>query len=357
MPLENLQNYKILSILGARYLLAISPESRRSIEQATLDGAETDATPLIRGADGWLGYGASKAARGGFILKKPASYEVSLIQAEILLKPSTNYEISFIASANADLSQTPCNIDLYALPSYISAETTRQLSKIGNESCHYRVVINSGAVAPVRGFVRLYTQSLQPIEVRDLEVKELGDDKAFRRVATTSNGVAIFENPNALPRFRFAHRVVPALNLEDAICQMRQCEFDPSDQAIVEGIGSGGEAAPGRFLSERLEDTRLEWDVETSGRSFLVVADSFFPGWIATVDGSPATIYPVYGCLRGLWVPKAGRHHVEMRFVLHTLYAGLGGTSVGFLLLGTLLFRDRWGRRPGASKGKGERGE
>ena len=66
---------------------------------------------------------------------------------------------------------------------------------------------------------------------------------------------------------------------------MRQPGFDPADEAIVEGIDSGGDVAPGKFLNERLEDTRLELDVETSGRSFLVVADSFFPGWTATVDG------------------------------------------------------------------------
>ena len=358
MPSENLQNYKILSLLGTRYLMAVSPESIRSVEQATLDGPEIDGESLVRpGADIWLAYGASKTNGNGFILKKPANEKASVIQTEIPLRPNNRYEISFLSQTDADLSETPCYIDLFALPSYFSAETTRLLFKLAHQPCRYRVVINSGPTAPARGFVRVYTQSVWPIEVRDLQVKELGgdNDKAFRFVTTTLNGVAIFENPNALPRFRFAHRVVPALSLDDAICQMRQPEFDPADQAIVEGIESGGVAAPGRLISERLEDTKMEWEVETSGRSFLVVADSFFPDWIATVDGNPATIYPVYGCLRGLWVPTSGRHHVEMRFAPRTLYAGLGATGIGLLFLGILFFRDRKALAPPKSYGSGER--
>lgn len=117
---------------------------------------------------------------------------------------------------------------------------------------------------------------------------------------------------------------------------MNQPEFDPAEEAIVEGIDSASDVAPGRFLSERLEDTRLEWDVETSGRSFLVVADSFLPGWTATVDGMPAPIRAVYGCVRGISIGTAGRHQVEMSFVPRTLPAGLGGTGIGLLLLGVL---------------------
>jgi hypothetical protein len=251
-----------------------------------------------------------------------------------------------MANADGSLNQTPFVIDLYAMPSYPSAETTRSLGTFGKEPCQYRVVINSGAAAPTRALVRVYTRSASPIEVRDLQVKELegGRAKAFYAVAATADGITIFENPNALPRFRFVHRVIPARNLDDALCLMNQPEFDPAEEAIVEGIDSASNVAPGRFLSERLEDTRLEWDVETSGRSFLVVADSFFPGWTATVDGTPAPIHAVYGCVRGISIGTAGRHHVEMSFVPRTLPAGLGGAGIGLLLLGVLWLGDRPGR-------------
>jgi hypothetical protein len=36
MSVANLQNYKMLSLLGTHYLMVLTPESRRSIEQTTI---------------------------------------------------------------------------------------------------------------------------------------------------------------------------------------------------------------------------------------------------------------------------------------------------------------------------------
>ncbi len=171
-----------------------------------------------------------------------------------------------------------------------------------------------------------------------------GSVKAFSPVAATSNGITIFENPNALARFRFARRITPARNLDEAISSMSLPGFDPHDEAVVEGIQSAEPTAPGNILSERLENTRLAWDVETFGRSFLIVADSFFPGWTATVDGRQVPIYAVYGCVRGISIEKAGRHHVEFLFIPPALSGALACTGVGLLLLGMLWIGDRTGR-------------
>jgi hypothetical protein len=210
MTLLNLQNFKMLSLLGARYLMVLSPESRRYIEQVTLDSTESQ-----------------------------------------------------------------------------------------------------------------------------------GPVKAYSAVAVTANGITIFENPNALARFRFAGHVTPARNLDEALSLMRLPGFDPRYEAVVEGIKSAEPTAPGNILSERLEQTRLAWDVETFGRSFLILADSFFPGWTATVDGRPVPIYAVYGCVRGISIENTGRHHVEFRFAPPALYSGLAGTGIGLLFLGMLCLGDR----------------
>jgi hypothetical protein len=347
MPAVNLQNYKLLSLLGTRYLMVLLPETRHLIEETILDLAESNEMVLIGpDVDSWRVDGASKAADAAFTLQKADNANYSLIQTDVPLKPNSNYEVSFVASGDTDLRGTPLYIDLYAMPSYVSAETTRLLTALSKEPCRYSVVINSGPAAPARATARLYTQSASPIRLRDLHVKELEGSplKAFSAVAETTNGVTIFENANALPRFRFVRRVIPARAVDDAMCLMRQPDFDPANQAVVEGIDGAEDLAPGRFLSERIENTQLQWEVETSGRSFLVVADSYCPGWTATVDGRPASIHPVYGCVRGIFIETAGRHHIEMRFVPRTLYAGIGCTGLGFLALGILWYGDRTGR-------------
>jgi Bacterial membrane protein YfhO len=167
--------------------------------------------------------------------------------------------------------------------------------------------------------------------------------KVFSPIAVTPNGITIFENPTVLPRFRFVQRIRPAQDLDDALSWMNCPDFDPAEEAVVEGINTDLQMASGNILGEKLEATELQWEVETSGRSFFVVADSFFPGWTATVDGQPAPIYAVYGCVRGIQIQTAGRHRVEMRFVPPGLAAGLACTSAGFLLLCLLWLGDRTG--------------
>jgi hypothetical protein len=169
-------------------------------------------------------------------------------------------------------------------------------------------------------------------------------EKVFSLVAVTPNGITIFENPSALSRFRFVRRIAPAQDLDDALSLMNRPDFNPAQEAVVEGISTERQMSPGTILSEKLEATKLQWEVETSGRSFFVVADSFFPGWTAVVDRQPTPIFAVYGCVRGIQIQTAGRHHVEMRFVPPGLATGLACTSVGLLILSILWLGDRTGR-------------
>jgi hypothetical protein len=167
--------------------------------------------------------------------------------------------------------------------------------------------------------------------------------QAFVPAAVTPNGITIFENPNALPRFRFVRQLTSAKDLHNALLLMDRPGFNPAQEAVVEGIDGDQQMAPGALLSEKLAPMRLQWEMETSGRSFLVVADSFFPGWTATVDEQVVPIHAVYGCVRGILIETAGLHHVEMRFVPPGLNAGLAGTGIGLLLLGLLWVGNRSG--------------
>ncbi len=197
----------------------------------------------------------------------------------------------------------------------------------------------------VRYLMVLSAESRQAIEsVRRPPHANEGEIEAFTPAAVTSNGITIFENPSVLPRFRFISKVTPALDLNDALSLMKRPDFNPAEEAVVEGLNGETQMSTGRITSEQLETTRLRWEVEASGRSLFVVADSFFPGWIATVDGRPTQIYAVYGCVRGILIETSGPHHIEMRFVPPGLGLGVTCTAGGLLLLGILWFGDRTGR-------------
>jgi len=70
-------------------------------------------------------------------------------------------------------------------------------------------------------------------------------------------------------------------------------------------------------------------------RGMVIDADTYFPGWVATVDGQPAPVYEAYGFLRGV-VVEAGAHCIEMRYRPKSVYWGAALTALGLLGAGLL---------------------
>jgi hypothetical protein len=66
---------------------------------------------------------------------------------------------------------------------------------------------------------------------------------------------------------------------------------------------------------------------------FIVFSEAYYEnGWQATIDGTPATIYPVNYMLRGLKVP-AGKHTITFRFEPEVVKQGSTITLVSSILL------------------------
>jgi hypothetical protein len=201
------------------------------------------------------------------------------------------------------------------------------------------------SVLGTRFLLVLSPESKKVIEAASSAFGSNGMVAAYSLAGTTPNGITIYENSQALPRFRFVKRIIAARDLEDALFIMNVRGFDPANEAIVENFDSKEHLATGKIVAEQIENTRLNLDVETAGRGFLIVADSFFPGWTASVDGKVTPIFPAYGCVRGISIETAGKHHVEFRFFPKTLIAGLLSTGLGMLLVGLMWFGERVGPR------------
>jgi hypothetical protein len=103
----------------------------------------------------------------------------------------------------------------------------------------------------------------------------------------------------------------------DALMKMSADDFDPTRQAIVQALPPGwreDEFQPASLLTplDRTDDF-WRFRVHGAGASFVVVNESFFPGWEARVDGLPATIVPTNALVRGIAV-GAGDHLVELAY-------------------------------------------
>jgi hypothetical protein len=159
--------------------------------------------------------------------------------------------------------------------------------------------------------------------------------------AGESVGYAVFENPHALPRafVTYRSRVAPAT--DELLPLLAAPDFDPLQESYVEGTPLMSDSAnlrghPARILRDG--ETLVEIEVELAAPGLVVLADSFFPGWEATIDGEPATILATNHLFRGVPTP-AGRHVVRFEYRPGSFRLGTALTSVGLGLFVFLLLQ------------------
>jgi hypothetical protein len=152
-------------------------------------------------------------------------------------------------------------------------------------------------------------------------------------LSLTDGGLVARENPSALPRARLAHDVVTVASEKEALGAL-----GPRD--VVEGAVRVEPAADDEVRIVRADPERVEVTTRSTGAGLLVLADAFYPGWRASVDGEAAPIYPTDVAFRGVPVP-AGEHRVVFTYRSTPLRAGALLALLAGIGLTTLRLRSR----------------
>jgi hypothetical protein len=166
-------------------------------------------------------------------------------------------------------------------------------------------------------------------------------------------GLQVFRDRRAAPRAYLVGEARVSDTLEDFLKISGQANFDPRKVAYVEEPLSeplqakGGEGALGEARVVEHSFTRATIDVDAGRPGVLVLADAYYPGWRAWVDGRETAVFPVDWVLRGV-VVEPGRHRVTYAYFPASFRVGLA-LSIG-ACLGSLLWigygRMRRRRRP-----------
>jgi uncharacterized membrane protein YfhO len=96
----------------------------------------------------------------------------------------------------------------------------------------------------------------------------------------------------------------------------------------------------------RRNSGRVTLEADMGCRGMVILGDSYFPGWVATVDGKRAKIHEAYATVRGVVIEK-GRHTIEMRYLPVSVFAGLLMSLIGVVGAAVLSFRARRGEAAG----------
>ena len=161
-------------------------------------------------------------------------------------------------------------------------------------------------------------------------------------------GAYFYQNDDFLPRAYLVGEVLPVEEESSALAMLASEAFDPRRSVMLAAVPSSyrqGGSSGGNVEILRYTTNEALMKVGTPQDAILVFSDSYYPGWVAAVDGRETTIYRANITQRAVVVP-AGEHQVRFRFEPASVAVGFW-VSLGSLviLLGCFLIPPRWRKR------------
>jgi hypothetical protein len=153
----------------------------------------------------------------------------------------------------------------------------------------------------------------------------------------------VYQNLQVMPRAFVVYNYEVVADLVALKARLNSQSFDPRSTVLLEEIPE--------FESRRnftttdpqvtvvsYQPQRVDLQVSTSSPGILVLADTYYPGWTATLDGKPTNVLRANFGMRAVQIPT-GNHDIRFSFVPFTFKVGLFitlGTLAGALLLAGL---------------------
>ena len=164
-----------------------------------------------------------------------------------------------------------------------------------------------------------------------------------------SGSALLYRNKGVQPRAFVAHTARPAASFEDARSIFFSEKFNPTEEVILHeplpAIAQDGEpGGTAEIVSMRANKVILQ--TSTDADAYLVLSDTYYPGWNATVDGVETTIARANFCQRAILIP-AGNHTVRFSFEPTSVRTGAAITGGALLLFLVGIFHDRIRRKAG----------
>jgi len=174
----------------------------------------------------------------------------------------------------------------------------------------------------------------RPEEKKFLASIRAGDGRGLYREIAHSNAIALFENIFSSPRAWCVGTIHPVKSFDEAvrILWSPDAGIDLSREAVVEGGEACAGASGGEARVVAYEPQRIKVWCKSSGKCFLVLAERYFPGWKAYMDGTQVPVYRTNGILRGVYVPP-GEHMLKFIYAPRSFTLGAWISGCTFLAL------------------------
>ncbi|MDF1662983.1 MAG: YfhO family protein [Planctomycetota bacterium] len=178
-------------------------------------------------------------------------------------------------------------------------------------------------------------------ELETKRLKCLGVNYTLERPRDLSKGYREVYGPRKVrvepftgsPRFRLMRRLFLAQRNKDQARLMRSKNFQVGTDLVTttnEIEGGSFKDALESLTIEDLSSSYIRIKTDCSEKRYLLICDSYYPGWTATVDGEEAKIFEANLCFRAVSL-EAGAHTIEWRYTpshfwFYLLISGLAAT-------------------------------
>lgn len=286
----------------------------------------------------------------------------TMIEKSLSLRPDVSYILSFLAKAPT-IPTKELTAGIYG--SYFGKPQIKLTvfpEDLKPEYKKFSLKFKSQDILGKEFYLRMSTLSINPIIIDNLRLTEIGENKNLlfeeeiyptepSYVKRYSKGiVTIFENKNVLPRAYLVSKIRRVKDFKEAssILWDSKDPFDPGKEALVETekMPFGLEEGEGECEIINYEPNQITIQTNSRGNKFLILSETYYPGWKAYLNGKRVKIYRTNGVLKGIFIPE-GEHLV--RFVYDPLTFKMGGiislvTFIG-LISGLIYSQQKGGKR------------
>jgi hypothetical protein len=161
-------------------------------------------------------------------------------------------------------------------------------------------------------------------------------------VFTGSSNLKVYANPDVLPRAFAVHEAFRIADRRGAGDHLSQLEPELGQKTFLDVDPPALERCPGNdeITIRSHAPGRVILDVNMACRGMVILADTYAPGWTATVDQQETPIYEAYTLVRGVVVP-AGKHTINFVYRPRSVLAGAALTLAATLAALALAWRSR----------------
>lgn len=263
---------------------------------------------------------------------------------------------TFQGEAVFKLKETPeASTDLYRIPMDLSQVrgayywiTFSPIANSKGRSFYFEVSGSTGLSGQVPT-IWVNERNIYPDGQAYIDGKPIPGDLGFATYSLSSHAsftkiyegeVKIYKNNNAFPRAFVAHQIQVIPDKEKILDRLADDNFDLRSTVILEEPPTSIPEEQENMLTPpapqakdpveilQYEPTRITLKTRLDQPGFLVLADPYYPGWKAYVNGQERKIYLTDYFLRSVFLEK-GDHRIEFRYLPASYKVGAWMTLTG----------------------------